>query len=237
MRHIRDYWAGMEASLHREDNPVFYAMKAAEHAAFLRPEERGAGAIDLGCGAGELLAFLGAHVRVSLAQDFSAAMRSAAAARLGTQAPEITGDDWTSLLPGRDEPVWMTTGALNQYLPPGELEAFLDLFARHPPARALFLFDCVDPLRFYLLRAGIRYVDEPEGLRARARAIAYRTWLALLLLAGAPAGRIRRLGRGHMGWGQGPAFWRQAAASRGLTVEIVSSRAYEYRYHVALRKP
>lgn len=237
MQHIRDYWEGLEASLHREDNPVFFATKAAEHAAFMRHEERGAGALDLGCGAGELLVFLRDHVRVTLAQDFSAAMRATASRRLGAQGPEITAQDWPALLPERDEPVWMTTGALNQYLPEDELARFLDLFARHPRARALFLYDCVDPLRFYLLRAGIRYVDEPAGPRARLRAAAYRLWLAALLVAAVPGGPMRRLGRRHMGWGQEPAFWRRAARARGLSVEIVSSRAYEYRYHVALRKP
>ena len=40
-----------------------------------------------------------------------------------------------------------------------------------------------------------------------------------------------------MGFGYLPSFWRRQADAHQLSVEIVSSRYYEYRYHVMLRKP
>jgi hypothetical protein len=40
-----------------------------------------------------------------------------------------------------------------------------------------------------------------------------------------------------MGYGYLPRFWLEACDARGLEVEIVSSRFYEYRYHVLIHKP
>ncbi len=152
----------------------------------------------------------------------------------------IHGSDVIAFLRTAPNSVWTTTGAINQFLAPDQHRRLLDLFAEHPHAKRYYMFDCVDPLRYALLAHGISY--RPTHL-ARAADLATRSKRAIrrLMLAGRLAvGKPRDsqyLGSAAMGWGQLPRFWIREAMSRRLGVEIVSSKYYEYRYHVVLEKP
>jgi SAM-dependent methyltransferase len=238
----RQFWERQTSSRHRLDTDDFYKSKAQEHAAFLADAERTGGVVDIGCGAGELLYFFSEYARVDVAIDYSSSMLEQARARLaGKQMVFIEGDAFDHL-PDVQQQVWTSTGAVNQYLAPDRVSDLLDMFCQNNRARTLYLFDCVDPIRIVLMPFGISY-RQPAARASGLKELARRTYRAgkqgifttrLILGLQRPAQKLRGDG---MGYGFLPRFWLGLAAQKGLKVEIVSSRYYEYRYHVMLRKP
>jgi len=203
-------------------------------------EDRNAGCIDLGCGAGELLRHLAASVRVVAGVDYSASMLAEARRRLDGLGIELFEADPLDLLPSTAHRVWITTGAINQYYDSDRLHLLLDVLRDHPYARVFHMFDCIDPLRYRMCAFGSGYLPPQESRNPsvfrRVRRAAARWRVALALGMGRFEVPIVQLGRTQMGFGQRPDFWIAAAAKRGLGIEIVSSRFYEYRYHLRLRR-
>ncbi len=239
------FWSSQTSSRHRSSDSAFYSAKAAEHASLMSPEHRIADCVDLGCGAGELLEHLCAPVNVTAGLDYSDAMLENARERLGSSHPaRLLNEDVFTYLPGSSHEVWLTTGALNQYLEPARLSALLDLFAGHRRAKAFYLFDSVDPLRFKLMPHGISYRPEHADVQLKTfrelyrggRRILERIGLSVQLATGAGIQPAQKLPTTAMGYGYLPRFWLLEATRRGLSVEIVSSRFYEYRYHIVLQK-
>jgi len=241
MDDARDFWNKQTTSLHRFGSEDFYRNKADEHASLVPASLKQAGCVDLGCGAGELLYFFSDLVRVNAGLDYSSSMLKEAEKRLAGKTIELSSRDIFDYLPAADEPVWTTTGAINQYLPPDQVARFIDTFVQNQRAQALYLFDCVDPLRIALLPYGSSYVLRSRGTSAsgtmRAGYVLARRILTAARLAFGFYGRASQKLRGAgMGYGYLPRFWLEAAAARGLDIEIVSSRFYEYRYHAILKK-
>ena len=238
MDSAKDFWNRQTSSLHRADGDFFYRRKAAEHAGLIPDAERQAGAIDIGCGAGELLYFFSHLVRVDTGLDYSQSMLAEAARRLEGKPIQLLDRDLFDYLPPSSHPVWLTTGAINQYLAPDDLRRFLDVFRDNAAARSLYLFDCVDPIRYLLVPYGLSY--RPPVARDIVRKV-YHFGRRAVIAAGLALGVLGRpslkLPGAGMGYGFLPKFWFAEAAARGLQAEIVGSQAYEYRYHVILRKP
>lgn len=236
----KQFWSTQTSSLHRFSSDEFYLRKAEEHASLMSAADRNSGCIDLGCGAGELLRHLAGLVRVAAGVDYSASMLTEARRRLDGLGIELFEADPLDLLPSTAHRVWITTGAINQYYDSDRLHLLLDLLTNHPSARVLHMFDCVDPLRYRVCAFGSGYLPPLESrdhsvFRRTRRAMA-RWRVAFALGMGRFERPIARLGRTQMGFGQRPDFWIAAARKRGLGIEIVSSRFYEYRYHVRLRR-
>lgn len=239
----REFWNKQTDSLHRSDDEKFYDCKAVEHASLMLPNERSAGCVDLGCGAGELLFHLMDHVNIRTGIDYARSMLEQAEKILAGKGIELLNVDIFEYLPQSDYPVWTTTGAINQYLDPQSICAFLDVFTANNPARSLFLFDCVDPLRYSLMPYGISYRPRPirrgSGLKSflqPAHLLARRWLLSAELALGLFEIESRKLRSAGMGFAYSPLFWIDAAAARNIKVDVVSSRFYEYRYHVIMRK-
>ena len=237
------FWNAQNSSLHRDSSAAFYRGKAEEHASLISPEDRSAGIVDLGCGAGELLEQLAGLVKIDAALDFSDAMLAEARRRLADHSDvALINADLFAYLPKQRHAVWTTTGAINQYLDRAETMRFLDLFAKHPDAHALYLFDCVDPLRYALLPYGLSYRPEhlddgqTKTFRARVGRPVRLTQRVSKLLTGGFTKDFQYLGSAGMGYGAPPRFWLLTARNFGLHAQIVSSRYYEYRYHVLLHK-
>jgi cyclopropane-fatty-acyl-phospholipid synthase len=237
---IRQFWAGQAASLNRESGKEFYRKKAREHAAILSAEDAQRGALDLGCGAGELLECLAALVKVNVGLDYSASMVAAARQRLASFADlDLQEADVFDYLPTTGIAVWMTTGALNQYFAARDLRRVLDLFVSNAAARSFYLFDCIDPLRYRVLPFGSSYRSQhalAAASRDRLKRAARRLRVAAKFAFGGYSADVQYLGSASMGYGQLPRFWLRECASRGLSAEITSSRYYEYRYHVQIAK-
>lgn len=237
----RQFWERQTSSRHRLDTDDFYKSKAQEHAAFLADAERTVGVVDIGCGAGELLYFFSEYAKVDVAIDYSRSMLAQAKVRLAEKPIALVEGDVFEYLPDTQQQIWTSTGAINQYLPPERLGDFLDMFCRNSHVTALYLFDCVDPIRMALMPFGISYrpAEPTSRLKEVPRRI-YRAGKHGIFAARHALGLQRpsqKLRGDGMGYGFLPRFWREHAAERQLEVEIVSSRYYEYRYHVILRKP
>src|SRR5690606_5140207 len=153
----RAFWSSQSSSLNQSADMEFYRRKAGEHAALMSPEERSAGCVDLGCGAGEMLKFLAEDVHVKVGLDFSESMLAAAREALAGRDIELTSADAFEYLVTTPVPVWTTTGAMNQYLSAKDLKRLVSVFTGNPAARSFFLFDCIDPLRYRLMPLGISY--------------------------------------------------------------------------------
>jgi SAM-dependent methyltransferase len=232
-----DFWSAQSTSLHRADLPDIYRAKAAEHAFCMTREEREAAVLDIACGAGELIEHIRAHVNVRTGVDYSDSMIAAARLRLSGSGIEFVKADIFDYLPTAVAQTWMTTGGINQYLTTSQQTAVFEIFKNNPNARSYFMFDCVDPLRYHLLWSGLSY--RPQAVEAATPG--YKRFALHLLAVGSlligryekPQTKLRGDG---MGYGFRPSFWRQEGEKLGLSVSIVSSQQYEYRYHVVLRK-
>lgn len=238
-----EYWEGRTNSDHRSTDPKFFERKASEHSGLMTPHERASPCLDLGCGAGELLEHLQHHVNVVVGLDFSRSMLEAARRRLGDSPIELLNVELFAYLSAATEPTWMTTGAANQYLDPNQTERFLQAFADNTSAKSLFLFDCVDPIRFATLRFGSSYspahrVSVPQW-QMRLRSVARRsqqTTTGLRLMVGSLSRGSQSLRRHNMGFAYLPHRWRAMIAAHDLECEFVSSLFYEYRFHIVVRK-
>lgn len=234
------YWERQSSSQHRADLCEFYASKAAEHASVMRVADRSAGALDLGCGAGELLEHLLPLVHLDAGLDYAASMLDAASNRLGEAVPLLEEADVFEYLENAESPVWMTTGALNQYLDAAQLRKLIQLFAESDRAQSFYLFDCVDPLRYRLMDVGISY--RPTQLVVPSLSQILKQPLinlraAIGVLFSSPlSSALVSLGSVSMGYGVPPRFWLEFANGSGVDVQVISSRYYEYRYHVSIFK-
>jgi len=234
---IKTYWLKATSSGGRREDDQYYRGKAAEHAALMSLEDRAAGCVDLACGSGELLFHFMDLANVKVGVDYSESMLQRAAGILAGKNIILLNKNIFDYLPGSDCSVWTTTGGLNQYLDQSDMNAFLDVFAANQAACSLYLFDCIDHLRYSMIGCGSSYLAAtPRKWKTRLFEMAYRSWVALELALGWLGKPCRKNYGVSMGYGYLPRFWHRAAAARGLRIEIVSSQQFEYRYHVVLRK-
>jgi hypothetical protein len=229
---VRAFWFDQHGSLHRRSDESFYRAKAEEHASLMAPEDR-TSIVDFACGAGELLAELASMVQIEVASDFSEPMLTEAASRVAGSDITLLHQDGMTHAGEATQRVWTTSGGLNQYLDPPSLSEWLGLFSANEDARAIYLFDCVDPHRYRTLRLQSLYVDPAMPASTRLRR-------GLRKLKALPGGASRRpwayLGSPSMGYAYAPAHFRELAGRLGLEVDFCSSRLYEYRFHAILRK-
>ena len=238
---FKDFWDKQTTSRHRYNDDRFYGIKAKEHASFIKGIHQSLGAIDLGCGTGELLAQLSKMVKINTGLDYSDNMLAVAKEKIGKDSDvQLINDDIFAYLPNAQEAVWLTTGAINQYLSSKETSQVLDIFLQNDNVKALYMFDCVDPLRLNAVSLGIRYekFDVPQknvGYQVLRfffniyRRVKFSLFTLLNLYR-----NFHKIGR--MGYAQFPIYWVSEARKRGLSIEIVSSKFYEYRYHVMIEK-
>ena len=229
------FWDNQVTSRHRADDDRFYRLKAHEHAALLSAPDRSRGIVDIGCGAGELLSHFTVRARVVCAIDYSESMLERARRLLAGYDIEFIHEvDVCGRMPTMDPPVWTACGSVNQYLDPRSQKELLNVFAGNERARALYWFDCVDPMRYAVRGLGCDYASaRGPSLKALAGSLVR---IGKQALSGGVLASARWLGSGAMGWGYLPCFWRQECERLSLEVEIVSSTMYEYRYHVMIRK-
>lgn len=242
MNDVKKYWRDKTNSLHRFDSTDYFRMKADEHIAIVRHVHRKLSCIDLGCGAGELLQFMLPDLNIQVGLDFSERLLIEAERRLSGKGIILINADYYDYLSSHDHNVWITSGALNQYLPPYEQRRLLDLFMTHPNSQALYLFDCVDPIRWRILPFGIKYVTSNDAAYALDQGITHNAYylikrsITFLRLAFRPPNQNYEKFDTGMGYGFLPTFWTKECNKRQLRIEIFSSRHYEYRYHVRIEK-
>ncbi|MQA57522.1 class I SAM-dependent methyltransferase [Pseudomonas piscis] len=241
MSNPKDYWQDKTNSGHRFSSTEYFKKKALECTHVL--EEFGAEGkiIDLGCGAGELLQHLTPIANISKGVDYSASMIESAKKLLDGIDIELEVANVFEILPQSDFPTWTTTGALNQYLNPSEITRVIEIFAKNEKASGFYLFDCVDPIRYLTLNMGSYYSTQlepaPSGPGAKARSFIRGMLPCARLAAFKLSGNkwIKWKDQG-MGIAYTPYFWFETCKKFNLKVSFISSKYYEYRYHVIIRK-
>jgi len=230
------YWANRESSLNRSAEASYYALKACEHAIFLNQADTSQGLVDFGCGAGELLYALYPHLSCQiLALDFSSQLLNKAKqlnAQTKIQFLETSAQDFAKPDFGS---AWMSCGAVNQYSNQQEMSDFLHKFVQHPTAKELYLFDCIDPVKYALFRSGViqSYLQVSPRTRLKQALSVIRTLKALFFqLRFQPCEPLD-----DMGYGFRLDYWLQAIPSESRPqIAFFSSLMFEYRYHVVLKK-
>jgi trans-aconitate methyltransferase len=240
----KNFWKTQTSSLQRYSTDAFYNEKALEHISIIDPAHLKLNTIDLGCGAGELLNWFiinrNSPVR-TLALDYSETMLKVARDKITNSNIEFICADIFEYLPASKSGLWMTCQAINQYMIPDQQLKFIKMFAENKYSKALYLFDCIDPIRYTVLELGCKYSDTAVQksisirniLRSIARAIKIISKLSILSIIHQ---KYHPLSVG-MGYGFSPLFWRVCCkVIGGMKVNIISSRYYEYRYHVIITK-
>ena len=242
---IKNYWNKQSQSLHRDNDLLFYEKKANEHLGIFSAHEKTYPALDIGCGAGELLSQLIIKLDIRSACDISSSMLDEAKKKIrnsNLRFHRVTALE--TFLNSSHEALWMTTGAINQYLDAKDLKKALNIFSENKNAKIFTLFDCVDPFKYMLLMDKISYLPARKIRRSSASAIlrflpkfVLSNWRLLYNYFKINcSGGCVYLGRASMGYGYKTYIWHQWCGELGLSCEIVSSRYYEYRYHVIIKK-
>ena len=240
------FWDSQDSSLHRSSDPAWFHRKALEHLAVIKSHGHANSSFsDLGCGYGELLSqYLAIGINVSEAIDLSPNALKAAILKCNSSSVAFSTSPWNEHLQLTTNDAVMTTGALNQYLPPVEIDKLLKLFFLHKSLRAMFLFDCVNPLLYVSTSRQSRYDyssanDKKMLRRLRSHVSFFRGLYGFATVAYCVNVLDRgfyKLGSIGMGYGYTPAFWRRAAKAYPFSINFYSSCLYEYRYHVVISR-
>lgn len=237
-RNYRDLWDKELDSGNREKSEQNLALKAQELAWVINARDANTDCIDLGCGAGELLRFLSSKINVAQALDFSEGMLERARQSMPDGKMKFIHADPFSFLPKCATPIWLTTGALNQYLDQRRMDELIEIFVRNEEARAFYLFDCVDPLRAETLGLGSSFLLQSEANLLRSFLIKVMSVIRITLFALQTQGtkQVIKFKNRRSGFGYLPQYWLRKSLEMNLDVKILSSANFEYRYHVVLRK-
>jgi SAM-dependent methyltransferase len=237
-KRIEEFWSNQKSSLHREDNSNFYKKIALEHFSLLKEANATSGIVDLGCGAGELLKHLCLLTKIEVAIDNSPSMICEAKQSLSNLFTGILIEgDFIRYLSTSSHQVWMTTAGINQYSNESNLKYVLNLFLNNKKSQFFFLFDCIDPIRYDFVEF-ISYKNTYTKTKKFFGLINFYKKLRILLrlFLNKNLSETVYLGSPNMGYAQRPSFWFKICNQKNLDVEIISSRYYEYRYHVVIKK-
>ena len=236
---FKEYWSDKTSSLNRSSEVIYYQKKAYEHLNIMRESNLQSGVVDFGCGACELLTEISRitdHQYTAI--DFSKSLLGEASKAVNADRVTLVHSSARSYAMSAKEEVWMSCGAVNQYSDRRELEDFIQVFWDNDHSRALYFFDCIDPVKYRFFSSRIIGSFSPykksNGLRPFLVKIGQRLMACLYVISGRYARQVESLGA--MGYGVRPEFWYDVTKGLKVQIEIVSSAVFEYRYHVRLEK-
>jgi len=209
---------------------------------------------DIGCGAGELLIKLIDKINICLALDFSPSMLEKCKQRLTSldinKKPKLILGGLDKLEELNQE-YWISTGALSQFCDEKGISKLLNHFEKNQHVNYLILFDTIDPIRYNLVQLGLSYNKSFFNLRifnpilnififflkypliSLKRFLFISTNFLILFFSKSKCIRLQPL---IMGLAYLPSFWSDITNKNRLFLKIISSREFEYRYHVILAK-
>lgn len=188
--------------------------------------------IDIGCGAGEILYYLAQDCNIQEAIDYSPKLVEIARKRLSSTSIKIYNKDISESYRELRYPIWITAGALNQYVIPSIVTEIVKHFSQNPFTKSFFLFDTIDPSAHRLWQARL-YTYSKNRYQPNWKRTVY--YLSKLIMESLQKKLWIQL-EGPMGYSYRPYFWHQIVNKLNISCEIVSSLFLEYRYHVILRK-
>jgi SAM-dependent methyltransferase len=233
----KSLWNKVEDSGNRLRDEWYYRAKAKEHVQLFSEEDKQRDCIDLGCGAGEILQYMTSEIKVNTALDFSEKMIQLAEKLNYHRRPKFICADCFEYLPSCTAEVWTTCGAINQYLNYQRISDIIRIFAESQQACSFYLFDCIDPILYAALNLGSKFkkerIDNKLSLSGFASAIKEFIIVSYNINFISPTYKYSFL---HFGFGHAPVLWHSLSTKYNLQFEILSSRYFEYRYHVILKK-
>ena len=230
------YWSNKSSSHNRDSSDEYYLSKALEHKAIMSFYGEYSEIIDYGCGAGELIVFILKFMDSNfICVDFSKKLLHEARQKINSNRVTFVENNAVDYSASSGGQAWMSCGAVGQYSTIEEMKLFIENFFKSE-AEILFLFDCIDPLRYELIKYSClgSYINSHEEkniskIIARLSFIFFR--YSKLLISSKTVRSI-----GEMGYTYDYRFWREIASKMNLDLSIMSSHKFEYRYHVVLRK-
>lgn len=236
------FWDNQESSYNRSESEVYLRKKADEHIGLIEYRSKKTDEIlDIGCGAGELLFFVASELNVKTAIDYSDLLLNKARKNLKAhkEINFIKSDVFEYLSKAKSkEKIWMTTAAVNQYLDNSEVCQLIEKFCENKEAKSFYLFDTIDYIRYKMNICGSSYKNQSFFKKNIFRRLfkKIKCIINIIKLFMIYNRETVRLHSTAMGYGHSPQFWLFLAKKYNLEVEIVSSRYFEYRYHVILWK-
>lgn len=234
------FWSGKVNSHNRFDTNEYLKKKAIEQVGLIDSYAKKTDSIlDIGCGAGELLFYMSDKINVKTAIDYSESMLNKVKKRLiNSKEIKFIKSDIFEHIPKAEESIWMTIAAVNQYLDSKKVSRFIRQFSENKESKYFFLFDTIDYFGYRTNTCRSSYNPETEDdkkiqliIKRRLRCI--KNMFMIMLFFGKDTMKLDSVA---MGYGHSPQLWFSLAEKHGLGVEIVSSRYFEYRYHVILWK-
>lgn len=237
-QHYQDIWNAQITSGNRSDSEKYLDFKAQEHSWIVNNFDYEMKCIDLGCGAGELLKFLTTKLQIYEALDFSITMINKAKKEVLDEKIKFIHEDPFNYMPNCEMAVWLTTGALNQYLDQNRMDELIRMFKNNNSAKSFYLFDCIDPIRYQTLTLGSYYLMHKNNNTYKVMFKKIITGLKLIYvsLATTEKNTTIKFKDPKMGFGYLPIYWHKKAIENNLDIHIFSSINFEYRYHVFFTK-
>ena len=236
----KDFWDNQESSYNRSESQVYLRKKADEHISLIEYKSKKTDEIlDIGCGAGELLFFVVNELNVKTAIDYSGLLLNKAKKRLRAHKEiNFIKSDVFEYLSKSKEKIWMTTASVNQYLNNSKVSQLIEKFSENKKVKYFYLFDTVDYIKYKMNICGSSYKNQSvleknifKQLSKKIKCIINIVSLFMIYNK-----ETVKLDSKVMGYGHSPQFWLFLAKKYNLEIEIVSSRYFEYRYHVILWK-
>jgi cyclopropane-fatty-acyl-phospholipid synthase len=229
-----DHWNKLDDSGNRSNKADYLTIKASEVVRLLGDHPGEQKVLDLGCGAGELLAYYAPHVRQVRGVDFSASMIQQARVNLdGVENVRLEVGDALNLDANASEiyDSIVSFGAIGQYATDDQLLTFFKGCKLHFPRTKIVVGDSPHPEVFPLLRARVFSVGAKSSRRRLSSLIAAGM---LVLRAVSPSGTKYTQAVPCVGFVRHPDFFRDAATKAGYDCSIQWSALLEYRYHAVL---
>jgi len=226
------YWGKQNTSFLKVDTEEFYERKVEEHVQCMTNTEKILKIVDLGCGAGELLFYYEKKVYIYEAIDFSKTLLGKAKQRCSRSKIKFIYNDFLTYVKSSEAEIWIASESVNQYLVSTELETLVYYFKNSIFSQSMFLYDTVDPDKRFLLEEGRTLYDRFTPKRK----IILKNALKKLWMGLNKSYLNEMESYGIAGYGYRPHFWFNMAKKFDLDIELVSSKFYEYRYHVIIRK-
>ena len=236
---FKKFWNTQNSSLHRDGE--FIKEKAIEHTDVLNSLVNLSDNIaDIGCGFGELLIeYLKNGLNITHAVDFSDSAVNASIEACSGHSISISTTPVDTFIANSDVDCIIACASINQFLNGAQMRELIELFIANSNLKLFVMFDCIDPILLDSLSLWSRY--ENHGL---SKYSSYKKhFLFCLKVISKIFKRIftfspfksEYLGI-SMGYAYPTSYWHYHLSALHLKYRIVSSKYYEYRYHVIISK-
>ncbi len=233
----KEYWKNQVSSMNRSNDDAYYEYKCAEHLLVMKDANLSNGLIDYGYGDGLLLQKISQRLDCDIVGvDFSESLFEIASNLEYSKSTSLYLCDAIEYAKIAKGSVWMSCGAINQFSDRSQMDALLKIFDENKFATEIYFFDCIDPLRYWLVSYGV--IDSyifPKRRRVTLGRFIGVLRAGFLILSNFLSDKSC-MPVSEMGYGFSPDYWLKISMTKGYNIRIISSQVFEYRYNVVIKK-